>query len=125
MEFASAIDDAIQRKMHGIEVIAKSEVGAIKAEKGVTLVVSNEDVDDTIRIIKSLENSDVLINAVIETLKHEIKRQQGGVFGMLLGFLGTSMIGNMLTGKGVLRALEGAARAGIGYNYTDHMGKIL
>ena len=47
--------------------------GVVKAGKGIPLVISNEDIDDIIRIIKSLERSGVLIDGVIETVKHEIK----------------------------------------------------
>ena len=55
--------------------------------------------DDIIRIIQSLENLSVLIDGIIETVNHEIKRRKGGFLGMLLGTLGASMLGNMLTEK--------------------------
>ena len=58
---------------------------------------------DIIRIKKSLENSGVLVDGVSETAKHEMK-QQGGFLGMLLGTLGASMLENVSTGKGVMRA---------------------
>ena len=67
---------------------------------------------DIIRIIKSLKNSEILIDRVSATVKHEIKR----FLGMLLETLGASILGNMLTGKGVV----GAAR---GYNNMDYMQK--
>ena len=57
--------------------------------------------DNIFRIIKSLENLDVLIDGVSETVKHETKKQEGGSFGML-GTFGASILGNMLTGKGAL-----------------------
>ena len=62
---------------------------------------SNEDIDYIIKNIKSLENSSVLTNGVKETVKHEIKREHGGggFLGMLLGILGASILGNMLTAK--------------------------
>ena len=47
--------------------------GVVRAEKGVSLVISNKDIDDIIRTIQSLENSGVLIDEVSETVKHEIK----------------------------------------------------
>ena len=86
---ASAIDGAIQRKMLG---------------KGITLVISNEEMNDIIKIIKSQENSGALIDGVSETVKHEIKRQEGGSLGMFLVILGASVLENILAGKGVLRA---------------------
>ena len=51
--------------------------GAVRAGKRFTLVISNEDVDDSIRIIKLLENSSASIEGVPETVKHEIKKQGG------------------------------------------------
>ena len=47
-------------------------------EKRFTLFISNEDLNDIIKIIKSLEDSGVLIDRVTETVKHEIKKQKGG-----------------------------------------------
>ena len=97
-------------------VIATSGVSVVRAGKGTTLVISNEDMDESIWIIKSLKNSGVLIDGVIETVKHEIKNQEGGFLGMLLGALSASMLGNMLTGKGVMRVGKSTIRAGRGYN---------
>ena len=58
------------------------------------------------------------------------KRQEGRLFGMLFGTWGVSMLGNMLTGKGVMRAGkwivragEGIVRATRGYNNMDHMNE--
>ena len=52
-----------------------------------------------IRIVKSLENSDVLLDGVFEPVKHEIKQQDGEFLGMLLRTLSALMLGNMLAGK--------------------------
>ena len=51
--------------------------------KGFTLFISNEDMNDIIKIIKSLENSGILIDGVTDTVKDEIKKQEGGFFGAL------------------------------------------
>ena len=51
-----------------------SERGAVKGRKGITLAILNQDMDDITRIIKSIENLDVFIDGVSETIKHEIKR---------------------------------------------------
>ena len=99
MVSASAIDGAIQRKMRG--------QGVVRAGKGITLVISNEDMNYIIRIVKSLENSGVFVDEVSETVKHKIKKPEGGFLGMLLGTLGASVLGNMLTGKVVMRAERG------------------
>ena len=87
----------------------------LRAVKRITLVILNEDMDDIFRIIKSLENLDSLIEGVSETVKHETKNQEGGCLGMLWT-LGASILGNMLTGKEVLRE-------GRGYNDVDLIDK--
>ena len=79
-----------------------------------TLIISNEEMNDTMKIIKSLEESGLLIKGITETIKNEAKEQKGGFFGMLLGTLGTSLLGNLLKGKGTFRAGGVTLRAGIG-----------
>ena len=48
-----------------------------------------------------------LLNAVTKTIKNETKKQKGGFLSMLLDTLGASLLGNLLTGKGVVRAGSG------------------
>ena len=83
-----------------------------------TLIISNDEMDDTLKIVKSLEDSGVLLKGVSETIQNEAKEQRGGFISMLLGTLGASLLGDLLTkhlsGKGVVRAGEGAIRAGYG-----------
>ena len=71
--------------------------------------------DDILKIVKSLEDSGVLLKGVSETIQHEAKEQRGG-FLMLLGTLGASLLGDVLSkglsGSGVIRAGEGTIRAG-------------
>ena len=55
---------------------------------------------DIIKIVKSLKDSGLLIKGVSETIKNEAKEQRGGFPGMLLGTLGASLLGNLLTGEG-------------------------
>ena len=62
------------------------------------------------KIVKSLEESGLLIKGVIQTIKNEAKEQKGGFLGMLLGTLGVSLLGNLLTGKGTIRAGESTIR---------------
>ena len=59
------------------------------------------------KIIQPLENSDILIKGVTKTIKNETKKQKGGFLSMLLGTLGASLLGNLLSGKGILRAGSG------------------
>ena len=77
-----------------------------------TLIISNEEMNDIMEIIKSLEKSWLLIKGVIEAIKNEAKEQKEGFLRMLLGTLGASLLGNLLTGKGTVRAGEGIIRAG-------------
>ena len=86
-----------------------------------TLIISNNEMEDIIKIVKSLEDSGLLLKGVTETVQNEVKEQKGGFLSMLLGTLGASLLGNLLTGKGIHRtgkgkgihrAGEGIARAG-------------
>ena len=66
------------------------------------------------KIVKSLEDSGLLLKGVSETIQNEAKEQKGGFLSMLLGTLGASLLGNILAGKGMNRAGEGFLRAGYG-----------
>ena len=86
-----------------------------------TLIISNKDMDDFIKIIKSLEDSGLLLKGVTESVQNEIKEQKDGFLSMILGTLGASLLGNILSGKGINkkgkeinRAGEGILRAGEG-----------
>ena len=79
-----------------------------------TLIISNDEMNDVLKIVKSLEDSGLLLNGVSEAIQHEPKEQRGGFLGMLLGTLGASLLGDILSGKGVIRAGEGTIRAGYG-----------
>ena len=79
-----------------------------------TLVISNKEIEDIFKIVKSLEDSGLLLEGVSETIKNEAKEQKGGFLGMLLGTLGARLLGNLLAGKGVMRAGEGNAGADYG-----------
>ena len=90
-----------------------------------TLVVSNDEIEDIIKIVKSLKDSSLLLKGVTKTVQNEVKEQKGGFLSMLLGTLGASLLGNLLTGKGIYRAGkskginragEGIVRAGYGNN---------
>ena len=100
----SAIDESIKKKMLGS--------GATNS------IISNDEMDDVLKIVKSIENSGVLLKGVTETIQHEAKEQRGGFLSMLLGTLGASLLGDVLlkglSDKGVIRAGEGTIRAGYG-----------
>ena len=73
---------------------------------------------DILKIVKSLEDSGILLKGVSETIQHETEEQRGGFLSMLLGTLGASLLGDVLSKslsrKGVIRAGEGTIRAGYG-----------
>ena len=72
-----------------------------------TLIISNDEIYDIIKIVKSLEDSDLLLKRVTETIQNEVKEQKAGFLSMLLGTLGASLLGNLLIGKGIHRAGKG------------------
>ena len=59
------------------------------------------------KIIQALEDSNILPKGVTKAIKNETKEQKGGFLSMLLGTLGASLLGNLLTRKGILRAGSG------------------
>ena len=95
----SAIDGSIQKRMRG---------------KGIKLIIEQEDMNDIMKIIEALENSGILLKGVRKTIESETKKQRGGFLSMLLGTLVASLLGNLLSGKGMMRAGEGIVRAGEG-----------
>ena len=78
------------------------------------LIISNDEMEDILEIVKSLEDSGILLKGVSETIKNEAKERKGGFLSMLLGTLGGSLLGDMLFGNGVIRAGEGTARVDYG-----------
>ena len=100
---SSAIDAGILKKIYG-------------SGSATNLIVSNDDIQDILKIVKSLEDSAVLLKAVTGTIHNDISDQKGGFLSMLLSTLGASLLGDILTknlsGKGVIRAGEGTIRAG-------------
>ena len=92
------------------------------------IIISNDEMEEIIKIVKSLEDSGLLLKGVTETVQNKVKEQKGGFLSMLLGTLGASLLGNLLTGKGIYRAGkgkginragEGIVRAGYGNNKMD------
>ena len=77
-----------------------------------TLIISNEEMNDIMKIVQALEYSNILLKGITKTIKNETKEQIADFLSMLLGTLAASLLGNLLTGKGTIRAEEGIARAG-------------
>ena len=79
---------------------------------------------DIIKIVKSLEDSGLLFKGVNKTIQNETKKERRGFFSMLVGTLGASLLGDILTGRGINRAGEGIVRAGYGYKRQDNKNKM-
>ena len=86
-ETTSSVLDKSERKIRG--------KGAVREKKGFTLLISNEDIDDIIKIVESLEKSSPLIDGVTETVKHKIKKQEGGFLGAMVEAMAASLKGPM------------------------------
>ena len=84
-----------------------------------TLIISNEEINDIMKIVQASEDLNILFKVVTKTIKNEAKEQKGGFLIMLLGTLGATLLGDLLTkklsGKRTLRAGEGTVRAGEDY----------
>ena len=59
------------------------------------------------KIVQALEDSNVLLKVVTKTIENETKEQKGGFLSMLLGTLGVTLLGNLLSRKGIVRAGSG------------------
>ena len=99
----SAIDAGVQKKIYG---------------SGGTLIFSNEEMDDIMKVVHALESSGILLKGVTETLKNETKEQKGGFLSMLIGALGVSVLGNLLTGA--VQTGERTMRAGEGIKKSSN-----
>ena len=72
-----------------------------------TLIISNEEMNDIMKIVQALEDSNILLKGVTKTSKNETKEQKRGFLSVLLGTLGASLLRNLSTGKGIVRAGTG------------------
>ena len=75
------------------------------------LIISNKEIEDTMKRVMFLEESGLLIKYVSKKIKNEAKEQKEGLLSMLLGTLDANLLGNLLAGKGINRADEGVIRA--------------
>ena len=87
---AWAIDAGIQKKIH--------------RSGTTTLIISNEGMNDVMKIVQALQDSCILLKEVTKITKNKTREQKGGFLSMLLGTLGGSLLGNLLSGKGIVRA---------------------
>ena len=75
------------------------------------------------KIVQALEDSNILLKGVTKTIKNETKEQKGGFLSMLLGTLGASLLGNLLAGKGIVRAGSGRHSLNSSTSYENKKGK--
>ena len=69
-----------------------------------TLITSNREMNDIMKIVQALQGSNILLEGATETIKNETKEKKGRFLSMLLGTLGASLLGNLLARKGIVRA---------------------
>ena len=100
---ASAADAGIHEKILGSGTTA--------------LIILNEEMNDIMKIVKALKDSNILLKGVTKTIENETKEQKRGFLSMLLGALGASLLGNLLTAKGI-------ERAGFGYHLKKGKGIV-
>ena len=96
----SATDAAIQKKIYGSGMT--------------TLTISNDDLNYLIKIVTALEEHVILLRGTSKSIKNKTKKQEGGFLSMLLGTVGASLLGNLLTGSGLYRTGKGMHRTGQG-----------
>ena len=93
---ASLIDAEIQEKMHGSGTT--------------TLIVSNKEMNDIMKIVQALEDSNIFLKGVTKTIKNKTKEQKGGFLSRSSGTLEASFLGNIIAGKGIVKAGYGKER---------------
>ena len=72
-----------------------------------TLIILNEKMNDIMKIVQPLEDSNILLKEVTKIIKNKTKKLKVGFLSMLLGTLGANLLGNLLSGKGIVRAGSG------------------
>ena len=90
MQKISAIDAGIQKEIHAFGTT--------------TLIISNEEINDITKIVQALEDSNILLKGFTKAIENETKEGKGGFLQILSGTLGATLLGNVLTAKGILRA---------------------
>ena len=93
---ASAADARIRKKSLGS---GHRHLSSTSRNNTTTIIISNDEMKDIIKIVKSLEDSGLLLKGVSETVQNEAKEQKETFLSMLLGTLGASLLGNILTGR--------------------------
>ena len=78
---------------------SRIDAGIQKKKHGSTLIIWNEEMNGIMKIVQALEDSNILLKGLAKTIKNKTKEQKGGFLSMLLGTLGTSLLGHLLSEK--------------------------
>ena len=84
---------AIQKKIYGSGCLSDLRW------RITTLITSNEEMEDIMKVVKSVEESGLIIKGISETIKDEAKEQKGEFLSILLGTLGAKLLRSALTRK--------------------------
>ena len=103
---ASAADAGIHTKILGCGHRLSSSTSRNRPSSTM-LIISNSEMNDIIKIVKSLEESGLLLKGVTGTVQNDVKEQKGQFLSMLFGKLGASLLGNYLTAKGAMATSQG------------------
>lgn len=98
---ASAIDGAIQNKMHGRGILNNDNDDN---DYDISISIKEKELKDILKIMKSIEENGVFIEGISDTVKQKVNKQKGGLLSLLLGTLASSILGNILSGKGWYRS---------------------
>ena len=98
---ASAIDGAIQNKMHGRGILNNDNDDN---DYDISISIKEKELKDILKIMKSLEENGVFIEGISDIVKQKVNKQKGGLLSLLLGTLASSILGNILSGKGWCRS---------------------
>ena len=113
----TAAASAIQKKIHGSGTT--------------TVIILTKEMNNIMKIVQALDNSNILLKGVTKTIENETKEQKVGFICILLSTLEVSLLGNLLTGKGAVRAVEGIVRAAYDSsmknspNFTTFFNKLI
>ena len=95
---ASVTNTAVQKRIHGSGMN--------------TLITSSKEMEDLMKIVKSIEESSLVIKGICEGSESKAKEQKDRFLGPILGAVAAALFGNLLAAKGVIQACEGTIRGG-------------
>ena len=100
------------RLLAGMSAAEATIKNKIYGSGGTALTIANEKMEDIMKIVKSLEESGLLVKGMNETVNNETKEQKVQFLPMSFGALAASMLGSALKGRGIIRVGAGTIRPG-------------